>query len=97
LIASKNSEHGTFCQGPGNSTAGPAHIELARLCMDALRTADGTLITTEDIALRVIKAKGFDAADAALRKAFGEQTLAILRMFRKQGRVDKIGVGARER
>lgn len=61
--------------------------------MDALRTADGTLITTEDIALRVIKANGFDAADAALRKAFGEQTLAILRMFRKQGRVDKIGLG----
>jgi len=52
--------------------------------MDALRTADGTLITTEDIALRVIKANGFDPADAALRKAFGEQTLAILRMFRKQ-------------
>jgi hypothetical protein len=32
--------------------------------MDALRTADGTLITTEDIALRVIKANGFDAAES---------------------------------
>src|SRR5438105_5489146 len=35
-----------------------ARNELSRLCMDALRTADGTLMTTDDIACRIIKAKG---------------------------------------
>src|SRR6478672_10544190 len=51
-----------------------ARNELARLCMDALRAADG-LIATDEIAGRVIEAKGFDAADTVLRKAIGEQIL----------------------
>jgi hypothetical protein len=61
--------------------------------MDALRVADGALMTTEEIAGRVIEAKGFDAADAALRKAIGEQVLALLRSFRKRGTVEQIGLG----
>jgi hypothetical protein len=62
-----------------------ARNELSRLCMDALRAADGALLTTDEIAGRIIEAKGFDAADAALRKAIGEQSLALLRSFRKTG------------
>ena len=61
--------------------------------MDALRAADGKLITTDAIASRIIEAKGFDAADAALRKAIGEQALAVLRSFRKRGTVEQIGLG----
>jgi hypothetical protein len=61
--------------------------------MDALRAADGALMTTDAIASRVIEAKGFDAADAALRKAIGEQALAVLRPFRKQGTVEQVGLG----
>jgi hypothetical protein len=60
--------------------------------MDALRAADGALMTTEDIAGRVIEAKGFDATDSALRKAIGEQALA-LRSFKKRGTVEQIGLG----
>jgi hypothetical protein len=40
-----------------------------------------------------MEAKGFDAADVALRKAIREQALAILRSFRKQGSVEQIGLG----
>src|ERR1700731_2083930 len=53
-----------------------ARNELSRLCMDALRGADGALIATDEIAGRVIEGKGFDAADAALRKAIGDQVSA---------------------
>ena len=61
--------------------------------MDALRAADGALLTTEEIAGRIIAAKGFDAADAALRKAIGEQSLALLRSFRKRSMVEQVGLG----
>jgi hypothetical protein len=70
-----------------------ARNELSRLCMDALRTADGAPMTTDAIAGQIIEAKGFDAADAALRKAMGEQALAVLRSFRKQGTVEQVGLG----
>lgn len=61
--------------------------------MDTLRVSGGKLITTDDIAGRIIGAKGFDAADAALRKAIGEQAFAVLRSFRKQGTVEQVGLG----
>jgi hypothetical protein len=67
--------------------------ELSRLVMDALRAAAGELVTTDEISGRIIEAKGFDAADAALRKAIGEQCLALMRSFRKQGSVEQIGLG----
>jgi hypothetical protein len=70
-----------------------ARNELSRLCMDALRAADGASLTTDTIAGRVIEAKGFDAADTALRKAIGEQALALMRLFRKRGMVEQIGLG----
>jgi hypothetical protein len=67
--------------------------ELSRLCMDALRATDGTLLPTDEIAGRIIEAKGFDAADGTLRKAIGDQVLAILRSFRKRGMIEQIGLG----
>ena len=70
-----------------------AHNELSRRCMDALRTADGALMTTDDIAGQIIKAKAFDAADTVLRKAISEQALALLRLFKKRGTVEQIGLG----
>jgi hypothetical protein len=70
-----------------------ARNELSRLCMDALRAADGALLTADAIAGRVIEAKSFDATDAALRKAIGEQALAVMRSFRMRGTVEQIGLG----
>jgi hypothetical protein len=70
-----------------------ARNELSRLTMDALRAAEGALITTDALAGRIIAAKGFDADDAALRKAIGEQVLALLRSFRKCDMVEQIGLG----
>jgi hypothetical protein len=70
-----------------------ARNELSRLCMDALRAANGALLTTDEIAGRIIEAKAFDAADAALRKAIGDQALALLRSFRKRGTVEQVGLG----
>ena len=70
-----------------------AKNELSRLCMDALRGAGGAPLTTDDIAGRIIEAKTFDAADVVLRKAIGEQALAMLRSFRKQATIEQIGLG----
>src|ERR1700746_1007768 len=70
-----------------------ARNELSRLCMDALRASNGALLTTEEIAGRIISAKGFDAADAALRKAIGEQSLSLMRSFRKRDIVEQLGLG----
>ena len=70
-----------------------ARNELSRLVMDAIRAADGELMTTDTIAGRIIEAKGFDAADAALRNAISGQVLALLRSFRKRGAVEQIGLG----
>src|SRR3984893_8008767 len=49
--------------------------ELPRLCRESLR--DGELQTTDEIAGRVIKVKGFDAADAVLRKAIVGQVVSL--------------------
>jgi hypothetical protein len=70
-----------------------ARNELSRLCMDALRAVNGASITTDEIAGRLIDAKGFDPADTVLRKAISEQALTIMRLFRKawHGRADRAG------
>jgi hypothetical protein len=70
-----------------------ARNELSRLCMDALRAADGALMTTDDIVGRIIEAKGFDAADMALRGSIRDQVLTLLRSFRKRGTIEQIGLG----
>ena len=70
-----------------------ARNELSRLCMDALRAADGALQTTDEIAGQVIEAKGFDAGDVALRASIRDQVLMLLRSFRKQQTVEQVGLG----
>jgi hypothetical protein len=65
--------------------------ELSRLCRESLR--DGELLTTDDIAGRLIDAKGFDVADAVLRAAIRDQALTTLRAFRKRGAAEQIGLG----
>jgi hypothetical protein len=70
-----------------------ARNELSRLVMDALRSVDGALRTTDELAGQVIEAKGFDAADAALRASIRDQVLTLLRSFRKQQTVEQIGLG----
>ena len=70
-----------------------ARNELSRLCMDALRAADGKLITTDEIVGRMIDTKGFDAADVVLRSGIRDQVLTTLRAFRKRGTIEQIGLG----
>jgi hypothetical protein len=70
-----------------------ARGELARLCLDILRVANGPL-TTAEIVARIIKAKGLpDGLDASLT----EKTLAYLRTRLKTASIVKTGVtqGAR--
>jgi hypothetical protein len=47
------------------------------------------LLTTDDIAARVMEAKGFDAADTVLTKGIREQVLIPLRLFRKRRTVEQ--------
>jgi len=61
--------------------------------MRLLRQPDGALMTTDAIGSRVIETKGFDAADAALHKAIGDQVIALLRSSRKRGTVEQVGLG----
>jgi hypothetical protein len=66
--------------------------ELARLCLEAFRTATAPL-STPDIVGHVIPAKGFDAGDRALRAAIGDLVKATLGPMRRRGTVEKIGQG----
>jgi hypothetical protein len=66
--------------------------ELSRLTLDVLRAVNG-LMTTDEIASRVIEIKGFDAADMALRGSIRDQVLTVLRSLRKQETVEQIGLG----
>src|SRR5207244_10116714 len=50
-----------------------ARNELSRLCLGVLRTAAGEPLSTDEIAGRVIVAKGFDAGDAILGAAIRGQ------------------------
>jgi hypothetical protein len=65
--------------------------------MDVLRAEDSAPLSTDAIAGRIIEAKAFDAADAALRKAIAEQALAVLHSFRSSRSAawsDRSGWGA---
>ena len=58
-----------------------------------LRTAAGKLLSTDDIACRVIAAKGFDQADAILRAAIREQVGSTVKRLHRNGAIDNIGAG----
>jgi hypothetical protein len=59
--------------------------ETNRICMEAL-AAEGPL-STRELALRVIRAKGMDEGDKALRKAIAYRIVQALTLQRKRGRV----------
>ena len=70
-----------------------AHNELSRLCLAVLRTAAGELLSTDDIAGRVIAAKGFDSGDSILRAAIREQVGSTVKRLHRQGAIENIGAG----
>jgi hypothetical protein len=67
--------------------------ELLRLCLGALRNAAGELLSADDIAGRVITAKGFDGGDAILRAAIREQVGSTVKRLNRVGAVTNIGAG----
>ena len=70
-----------------------ARNELSRLCLGALRTAAGDLLSTDDIAGRVTAAKAFDPGDAILRAAIREQVGSTVKRLHRNGAIENIGAG----
>src|ERR1700730_4199715 len=68
-----------------------AHNELSRLTQDALRTASGSL-TSAEIAVTVMQAKGMPSGDAAFKEIVSDRVLTVLRRLAKRGTVVKSGV-----
>src|SRR6267378_8576583 len=62
-----------------------ARNELSRLCLGVLRTAAGELLSTDDIAGRVITTKGFDAIDSVLHAAIRGQVGSIVKRLHQSG------------
>jgi hypothetical protein len=67
--------------------------ELSRLCLGVLRTAAAEPLSTDDIAGRVIAAKGFDSGDAVLRVAIREQVGSIVKRLHRDGETERVGAG----
>jgi hypothetical protein len=70
-----------------------ARNELSRLCLGVLRTATNELLSTDDIAGRVIVAKHFDTGDIILRAAIREQVGSTVKRLHKQGAIENVGAG----
>lgn len=70
---------------PGTSCRGSALVGCA--------TAAGELLSTDDIAGRVIAAKGFDPGDAILRAAIREQVGLIIKRLHRNGAVENVSAG----
>jgi hypothetical protein len=70
-----------------------ARNELSRLCLGVLRTAAGELLSTDDIAGRVIAAKGFDIGDAILRAAIRDQVGSTVKRLHGSDAIKNIGAG----
>jgi hypothetical protein len=70
-----------------------ARNELSRLCLGVLRTAAGELLSTDDIAGRVIAGKGFDSGDAILRAAIRDQVGSTVKRLHRTGAIKNIGAG----
>lgn len=64
--------------------------ELARLCLDELRKAEGQPITTVTIVAGIIRAKGLPD-DPALAENLTERVLSYLRVKKKAGAITKAG------
>ena len=72
-----------------------ARNELSRLCLSVLRTAAGEPLSTNDIAGRVIAAKGFNVGDGVLRRAISDQVGDIMKRLHRRGEIENSGAGAR--
>jgi hypothetical protein len=70
-----------------------ARNELSRLCLGVLRTTAGELLSTDDIAGRVITAKGFDSGDVIFRAAIREQGGSTVKRLHRNGAIENIGAG----
>jgi hypothetical protein len=70
-----------------------ARNELSRLCLGVLRAVAGEQLSADDIAGRVIAAKGFDVGDAILRAAIREQVGSIVKRLHRDGAIENIGAG----
>jgi hypothetical protein len=70
-----------------------ARNELSRLCLSVLRTAAGNLLSTDEIAIRVIAAKAFDIGDAILRAAIRDQVGSTVKRLHRNGAIENIGAG----
>ena len=57
------------------------------------QTATGELLSTDNIAGRVIAAKGFDTGDAILGAAIRARVGSIVKRLHRQGAVENIGAG----
>jgi hypothetical protein len=74
-----------------------ARNELSRLCLGVLRAAAGELLSTDDIAGRVIAAKGFDAGDVILRAAIRDQVGSTVKRLHREGTIENVGAGRASR
>jgi chromosome condensin MukBEF MukE localization factor len=74
-----------------------ARNELSRLCLGVLRTAAGELLSTDDIASRVMLVKQFEPGDTILRAAVREQIGSTVKRLHRQGAIDNIGAGRSSR
>ena len=65
--------------------------ELSRRCLDTLREASPTPMTTAQLTAIVMLAKGYPADDDALKAVIAEMVVTILRRLCKRGSVVKSG------
>jgi hypothetical protein len=70
-----------------------ARNELSRLCLGVLRTGAGELLSTDEIAGRIIDAKRFDTGDAILRAAIRQQVGSTVKRLHRNGAIENIGAG----
>jgi hypothetical protein len=61
-----------------------ARNELSRLCLDTLRLAAGEPLTSEEIAKRIMTAKGLEARDAHLRATIRVQIGTVLKRLHRR-------------
>jgi len=64
--------------------------------LGVLRTSTGELLSTDEIAGRVIAAKGFDDRDAILRAAIREQVgsiVTIVKRLHRNSAIENMGAG----
>jgi hypothetical protein len=59
--------------------------EFIRGYYDAVREAEGTVLTIDDVVIILMRSKGLDVADTLLRKAMRRRVVAMRRRLRQRG------------